>query len=51
IRGLKLQETNAKIALKEIDTEFQRAQILEKNEDKKVTDDHHTFAQLHSMVG
>ncbi|ATO57779.1 flagellar export protein FliJ [Bartonella sp. 1-1C] len=51
IRGLKLQETNAKIALKEIDTELQRAQIIEKNEDKTATDDHHTFVQLHSMVG
>ncbi|OPB32098.1 hypothetical protein BAR153v2_010630 [Bartonella sp. AR 15-3] len=51
IRDLKLQKTNAKITLKEIDTELQRAQMLEKNGDRPVTDDQHTFSELHSMVG
>ncbi|WP_407965267.1 flagellar export protein FliJ [Bartonella sp. C271] len=51
IRDLKLQKTNAKITLKEIDTELQRAQMLEKNGDRTATDDHHTFPELHSMVG
>ncbi|MCL6229310.1 flagellar export protein FliJ [Bartonella bilalgolemii] len=51
IRDLKLQKTNAKITLKEIDLELQRAQMIEKNGDRIVTDDHHTFPQLHSMVG
>ncbi|CBI75977.1 conserved protein of unknown function [Bartonella clarridgeiae 73] len=51
IRDLKLQKTNAEITLKEINTEFQRAQILEKNGAGTVTDDHRIFTQLHSMIG
>ncbi|VEJ45708.1 flagellar export protein FliJ [Bartonella vinsonii] len=49
IRDLQIQKTNAEIALHEINTELQHAQLLEAREKKAIVDDDSIHS--HSMTG
>ncbi len=51
IRDLQLQKTNAEIALHEVKTELQRAQLLEMREKKAKVDDDCVLIQSNSMTG
>ncbi|WP_208432479.1 flagellar export protein FliJ [Bartonella taylorii] len=51
IRDLQLQKTNAEIALHEVKTELQRAQLLETREKKAKVDDDCILIQSNSMTG
>ncbi|WP_455476517.1 flagellar export protein FliJ [Bartonella sp. B17] len=51
IRDLQLRKTNAEIALYEIDTELQRAQLLDVREGTTAVDDNSTLIQSNSMTG
>ncbi|WP_455480434.1 flagellar export protein FliJ [Bartonella sp. B12(2025)] len=51
IRDLQLQKTNAEIALHEVNTELQRAQIYEAREKKAAVDDDCILIQSNSMTG
>ncbi|EJF86244.1 hypothetical protein [Candidatus Bartonella washoeensis] len=51
IRDLQLQKINAEVALHEIDTELQRAQLLEARENGAVACDDSILIQSKSMTG
>ncbi|WP_019221388.1 hypothetical protein [Bartonella senegalensis] len=51
IRDLQLQKTNAEIALHEVTTELQRAQLLEARENGGVADENSVVMHSHSMTG
>ncbi len=51
IRDLQLQKTNAEIALREVDAELQRIQILEARENETVVNDGHIMIHSSSMTG
>ncbi|WP_336294222.1 flagellar export protein FliJ [Bartonella sp. CB169] len=51
IRDLQLQKTNAEIALHEVNTELQRAQVLERRRKKAAVGDNGTLIQSNSMAG
>ncbi|CAF26422.1 hypothetical protein [Bartonella quintana] len=51
IRDLQLQKTNAEIALHEVTTELQRAQLLEVRENGAVAGDDSIMIQSNSMTG
>lgn len=51
IRDLQLQKTNAEIALHEVTTELQRAQLLEARENGGVAGEKDIFMQSRSMTG
>ncbi|WP_455479049.1 flagellar export protein FliJ [Bartonella sp. B23] len=51
IRDLQAQKTNAEIALHEVSTELQHAQILEEREKKAVADNESIVVHSSSMTG